>query len=115
MLSNCPRLIRLDSLYLGSELAYLADDIFVSSLYVFDISDVGISGGDKSRYDHSDSGSQVPTGDCCASESCWPKYECCIRIHDGWMSFHLLNLNEPVESALVDDFLESANPFSLRQ
>lgn len=31
------------------------------------------------------------------------------------MSFHLFDLDEPVESALVDDFFESADSLGLRQ
>lgn len=108
-------LLRFHVLYGHSKLPYLPDDIFVSPFYVLHIGDVRISCCDKSRDDHRYSCSEIPTRYGCSTQVGRTKNKCGIGVHDCWVSFHLLDFYEPVQSALINDFFQPTHSLRLRE
>ncbi len=106
---------KLISLNLSAELRYLPDDIFISSLDIFDIHDLGLAFCDHASEDHRDSGSQIPARYHRSSQRSWSEEKGLMRIHDCHMPLHLLDLDEPVQTTLEEDFMDTRHPICLSQ
>lgn len=98
---------------LRSEFRELSDDIFISSLYIFDIRDTRLACGDHTGDDHRHSRSKIPARHHRSTEWRLPEYECFMRIQDRDMSFHFLDLDEPVQPSLEEDFVYPRDTISL--
>ena len=98
---------------LRSEFRELSDNIFVSPLYIFDIRDTRLAYGDHTSDDHRHSRSEIPARYHRSSQRCLPENECLMRIQNRDMSFHFLDLDEPVQPSLKEDFVYTRDTISL--
>ncbi len=73
------------------------DNIFIATFDIFDIGDRRLSSCDHCREDHCHSGSEIPTRDRGSLQEGFSENQCFMRIHDGDMSLHFLDLDEPIE------------------
>ena len=101
--------------YLYAKFCNLPDNVFVSSFYVFYIGDIGVPRGDKSRDNHRNSGSEIPARNGRTTQVGRTKNKCLMRVHKSWVTFHLLQFYEEIETSFEHDFLYSGNSFCLRK